>query len=657
MNNKEAQTGFEAHLKRVYVARSTPRHYMSDLKIFLNTVDEQSVNEIDSRDIDHFVTEQEKAGMSAATINRRLSALHAFFEWMAGMEPESTRMNPVIWRRHGPKQSQPIARDATDSEVAALFAQIEAPRDRAMFGLMVGAGLRVGEVSKLEIGDLHPPCGDSALARLIVRGKGQKERMVWLTPTWYEPVVAYQAQRGQKDDPHLFLNHRGKAISVNGIQYSFQTYCRQAGLTLTCHQLRHTFARRLAEERMPIESISKLLGHTQVETTQRYTAGADPSLRAEFETAMAQLAVASEARQVAAPLPCVRPRRQEHPADSAALDRALARYVAFPDWLQPTLAAHLRHCWYGWKPHMAVQHANRTSIELAGCWRWLLETFELSGWDSLQRPQIEAWLAQQLVRGLAPTTVKGRYDHLYSLLRFAQEHEVELHPQLFRIQPPQLSDPLPRHLSEAEYQHLLQSVITQTEEADAGILHRTWFLTLAFTGIRISELLDLRLSDLDLLTRRLFIHDAKNHEGRVCFLTPALVHHLQSYLAWRPDTETDSLFVSPQGAPLGPNPIRYRCRKWGELAGVHLSPHVLRHTFATRLINHDMPLSSIQRLLGHRTLHMTQRYARLHDATVRRHFEDATAHIEGIAIADWPHPTKHNVPADAQLNVISANSM
>ena len=88
--------------------------------------------------------------MSAATINRRLAALHTFFEWMAAMEPETTRANPVIWRRHAPKQGQPIARDATDVEVAALFKQIEEPRDQAIFGLMVGAGLRVGEVAALK---------------------------------------------------------------------------------------------------------------------------------------------------------------------------------------------------------------------------------------------------------------------------------------------------------------------------------------------------------------------------------------------------------------------------------------------------------------------------------------------------------------------------
>ena len=173
--------------------------------------------------------------------------------------------------------------------MTALFDQIADPRDQAIFGLMVGAGLRVGEVASLETGNVHPPSSPNQLAKLIVQGKGRKERVVWLTPLWYGKLTIYQGVRPKSTDPYLFLNQRNRGISVNGIQYRLQTYCQQAGLALTCHQLRHTFARRLANQKMPIESISKLLGHTQVETTQRYTAGADPDLQAEFETAMRQL--------------------------------------------------------------------------------------------------------------------------------------------------------------------------------------------------------------------------------------------------------------------------------------------------------------------------------------------------------------------------------
>ncbi len=103
-----------------------------------------------------------------------------------------------------------------------------------------------------------------------------------------------------------------------------------------------------------------------------------------------------------------------------------------------------------------------------------------------------------------------------------------------------------------------------------------------------------------------------------------------------------------------PAAIQYRCRHWGLACGLQLSPHRLRHTFATRLINHGVSLESIRRLLGHRTLYMTQRYACLHDSTIRKHFEEATAHIEGILIYDWPH---HDNPYVDSNSVSSVNSM
>lgn len=655
MNNDEARTEFEAHLNRLYGDRSTPKHYMSDLAIFLETAAHKTVEQIDSRDMDHFVTHQQSKGMSAATINRRLAALHTFFEWMAAQEPESTRANPVIWRRHAPKQGQPVARDATDAEVAALFEQIDDPRDQAIFGLMVGAGLRVGEVAALRASALHPPASDGELARLIVRGKGQKERVVWLTALWYDKLVAYQEVRPESSDTPLFLNQRGEGIRVNGIQYRLRTYCRRGGLTLTCHQLRHTFARRLADQRMPIESISKLLGHSQIETTQRYTAGADPALQAEFEAAMAQLerAAINESSPVAFSQ-TLRPVRQRYPADCAELKKALARYACFPAWLRQGLEAHLTVRWHNWKPHMAAHNADRTSSQIAATWQWFLASFSLTGWDSLRRPHIEAWMNDQLSRGLKASTVVRYHTHFCSVLHFVQEREIaQLHPQLFRIKPPSTPVTLPRHLSDAEYQQLLQTVLAETEAISDGLLHRTWFLTLAFTGIRLSELQDLRLSDLDLATGRLFIHDPKNQDGRVAFLTPSLLQHLQLYLTWRPPSESDHLFVTSQAMPLTRGAIQYRCGKWGLSCGLRLSPHRLRHTFATRLINHGVSLESIRRLLGHRTLNMTQRYARLHDSTIHQQFADATAHIEGILISDWPHQDNSYVNKNDEHSVNS----
>jgi hypothetical protein len=90
--------------------------------------------------------------------------------------------------------------------------------------------------------------------------------------------------------------------------------------------------------------------------------------------------------------------------------------------------------------------------------------------------------------------------------------------------------------------------------------------------------------------------------------------------------------------PRASGSLAHRLRRWGAACAVQVSPHRLRHTFATRLLNGGMPLDTIRRLLGHRTLSMTQRYAHLHDATAQRQFQEAMRQLEGIAVSNWPQP-------------------
>ena len=141
-----------------------------------------------------------------ATINRRLAALHTFFEYLASAEPDKAWPNPVNRRRHFVKQGRSLPRDASEAQVNALFAVIDDVRDRALFGLMVGAGLRVGEVVALLLDHLEAPPVAGQLARLRVVGKGRKERIAWVTPYWYEVLTHWLAVRPPAATNHLFLN-------------------------------------------------------------------------------------------------------------------------------------------------------------------------------------------------------------------------------------------------------------------------------------------------------------------------------------------------------------------------------------------------------------------------------------------------------------------
>jgi integrase len=268
----------------------------------------------------------------------------------------------VIWRRHKVKQGEHLPRDVPDMVVERLFAAIDSDRDRAMFGLMIGAGLRVGEVADLRLRNLEAPSSPEQMARLRVEGKGRKERIVWLTSPLYATVQTWMQQRPPSDSDHLFLNQHARPLSEAGIQYLLNQHAKRAGVQLTCHQLRHTFGRRMTEQEVPIESLAKLLGHARVQTTQVYTAGADPKLRQTFAQAMAQLSETSPPPSSPSDVPpdfLLVASRQREQADPADLEACSAIFDSLPTWVQEPLQTYLTCRWRNWQPHLARRHGRQ----------------------------------------------------------------------------------------------------------------------------------------------------------------------------------------------------------------------------------------------------------------------------------------------------------
>lgn len=636
----EATEQFERYLRRRYSDRSTPKHYLSDLRIFVRHIDPKSPTEVKVQDIDSFVDNQVEQGLSPATINRRLATLHTFFEFLASEEPDRPWPNPVIWRRHKIKQGERLPRDLPDVVVERLFAAIDSDRDRAIFGLMIGTGLRVGEVADLRLQNLEAPPSPEQMARLRVEGKGRKERIVWLTPPLYATVQTWIQQRPASDSDHLFLNQHTRPLSEAGIQYLLKQHAQRAGVQLSCHQLRHTFARRLAEQEVPIESLAKLLGHARVQTTEVYIASADPKLRQTFAQAMAQLSETKPPSSNPEARPdllttVVRRREQADPVDLAG---CLTIFDSLPTWVRESLRTYLTRRWRNWQPHLARRHGRHLAYRLRSIWQWLFDHYPVQGWADLHRSQLDAWLDACAQAGQAATTRSTNLSAFLSFLRFIVDQDIPLETNLFRVTFPELPQPLPRHLSEAEYRRLEQTVLAQTaQDTPTDRRERAWFLTLSHTGIRISELLNLRLADLDLPGLRLIVRGGKNGRDRVVYLTPSLSQALQNYLVHRPSVADDHLWLNGE-RPMQAHQVRLPLHDWGRLCDVEVTPHRLRHTFATRLVNQGVPLTSLQKLLGHKFLHTTQRYARVYDITVREQFRQAMANLEGIAVSDWPQP-------------------
>jgi integrase/recombinase XerD len=145
---------------------------------------------------------------------------------------------------------------------------------------MLHTGIGVGEVVNLCLGDVY--LSENRLLHLRVIGKGQRERVTYLSAAATQLISEYMSGRLAKTEEKIFLNQRGKPIAITGIQLQLAKYCHQADVWVTCHQLRHTFACRMIAAGVPVTSVQKMLGHTSIRTTQLYVRVADRQVEQDY---------------------------------------------------------------------------------------------------------------------------------------------------------------------------------------------------------------------------------------------------------------------------------------------------------------------------------------------------------------------------------------
>lgn len=225
--------------------------------------------------------DSDRAVADELTIAKDISALRSFGTYLVriGVWSENTAL--LLQR---PRAKRRLPRVLAVEEVDKLLSVIDTSnplglRDRALFELVYSSGLRIGEVSALELQNLH------LNERLLwVRGKGDKERMV---PFGDEAVVHLRnwLEKGRGElvkntsVPWLFVNYRGKRLSRKGIWKRFQELETLSGISAKVHTLRHSFATHLLAGGADLRSVQELLGHADLSTTQIYTHIDDEALR------------------------------------------------------------------------------------------------------------------------------------------------------------------------------------------------------------------------------------------------------------------------------------------------------------------------------------------------------------------------------------------
>jgi len=258
----------------------TWKDYGYDLRFFAQVVGDRPPNKITFREVDRFIAAQSEKGFKPATINRRLASVIALYAFLSVEDDEL--VCPVFHHRHHLREQQRLPRPVQEGDLKQFFAIIEDARDLAMFTLMLRCGLRIGEVANLRLADLFL---DEAYPRLVVRGKGSRERGVYLSRQAEQALRAYLAERPSVRSEFIFLSYLQDGLSTTAIHKRLMRYREAAGIRITAHRLRHSFANDLLNADAPITSIQKLMGHRWIESTQTYVMANDKQVQADYYAA------------------------------------------------------------------------------------------------------------------------------------------------------------------------------------------------------------------------------------------------------------------------------------------------------------------------------------------------------------------------------------
>ncbi|AMX02236.1 site-specific tyrosine recombinase XerD [Microbulbifer thermotolerans] len=230
------------------------------------------------------------------------------------------------------------------------------------------------------------------------------------------------------------------------------------------------------------------------------------------------------------------------------------------------------------------------------------------------REEVQAFLADKHQRNHSARSSARTLASLRSFYRYCLREGLIREDPVALVENPKLSKPLPKSLSEADVDALLDAPDTDTP---IGMRDRTMLELLYACGLRVSELVELSVSQVNLRQGVVRVF-GKGGKERLVPMGETAQDWMQRYLKqirphMLPPGDSDTCFPGRGGRPMTRQTFWYRIKHWAMVAGIDkpLSPHTLRHAFATHLLNHGADLRVVQLLLGHTDLSTTQIYTQV----------------------------------------------
>jgi integrase/recombinase XerC len=284
----------ERYLRYLRIERNasphTIRNYASDLRQFRDYLAEAggvprprdggNIQKVDQLAVRGFIARLYEREKKKASIARKLSAVRAFFKFLAAEQVIAESPAAAV---STPKLEKRLPRILSEEEMNRFLDQLaqtakggeaSVVRDRAILELLYASGLRVSELVGL---DLRSISFDDGM--VLVRGKGRKERIVPFGSKAKDALGAYLPVREKilaetkTATPAMFLNAKGGRLTARSVDRLVKKYIRALGLNVKVspHSLRHAFASHLLDEGADLRAIQEMLGHESLATTQKYT--------------------------------------------------------------------------------------------------------------------------------------------------------------------------------------------------------------------------------------------------------------------------------------------------------------------------------------------------------------------------------------------------
>jgi integrase/recombinase XerC len=253
----------------------TCKHYRRDLHALSEYCDKNDLHTWGQVDDDHLrsVSAQWfRRGLAPRSIQRRLSAIRMFFRFL--VREKHVKKNPVQTVR-APKAGKRLPENLDADRMAKLLdIQGEGPlvaRDRAILELLYSSGLRLAELTDLNLGDV-----DLADCTVRVTGKGNKDRIIPVGRHAIRALRTWHTERAlmaAAEEKALFVSNRGSRLSQRSVQARVDHWAKRQGINTKVypHLFRHSFASHLLESSHDLRAVQELLGHSNISTTQVYT--------------------------------------------------------------------------------------------------------------------------------------------------------------------------------------------------------------------------------------------------------------------------------------------------------------------------------------------------------------------------------------------------